>query len=91
MRLNNAARKNAPAIFKALQHIKQNIAKNSFNELKEQAAEIIVNNGFDKIDYIEICDAKSLQAVPAFAQDKKLIVLAAAFINDVRLIDNLIL
>jgi pantoate--beta-alanine ligase len=91
MRLNEDARKNATAIYAALQYIKQNIAKNSFEILTQHAKEMILNNGFDKVDYIEICDAETLQPVNAFAPQKKLIALAAAFINDVRLIDNLLL
>jgi pantoate--beta-alanine ligase len=91
MRLSNEARKNATAIFEALQHIKQNIEKNSFDELKKNTAEIILNNGFDKIDYIEICDAENLKPVNNFHQHKKLIVLIAAFIEGVRLIDNILI
>lgn len=91
MRLSNNARKKATAIFKALQFIKQNIATKNFEELKTEASEIILKNGFDKIDYIEICDAENLQAVNHFTQQKKLIALVAAYIENVRLIDNLLI
>lgn len=90
MRLNNEARKNATAIYKAMQYIKQNIELKNFDELKSEATHIILKNGFDKIDYVEICDAENLQPVKEFKQDEKLIILIAAFINDVRLIDNLL-
>lgn len=91
MRLSNDARKKATAIFKALQHIKQNIEKNSFDGLKKNAAEIILNNGFDKIDYIEICDAEDLKPLNNFHQHRNLITLIAAYIEDVRLIDNIVI
>lgn len=91
MRLNNEARKKATAIYTALQYIKKNIAKDDFEILKQSAKKIILDNGFNRVDYIEICDAETLQPVHNFMQAKKLIVLAAAFINDVRLIDNLLL
>ncbi len=90
-RLNSNARKNATAIYQALQYIKQNIEKHIFEDLKKRAKKIILNNGFDKVDYVEICDAKTLQSANKFNQNKKLIIIVAAFINDVRLIDNLIL
>jgi len=91
MRLSNDARKKATAIFKALQYIRQNIATKNFEELKKEATEIILKNGFDKIDYIEICDAENLEAVNHFTKQKKLIALIAAYIEDVRLIDNLLI
>jgi pantoate--beta-alanine ligase len=91
MRLSNDARKKATAIFKALQYIRQNIATKNFEELKKEATEIILKNGFDKIDYIEICDAENLEAVNHFTKQKKLIAVIAAYIEDVRLIDNLLI
>jgi pantoate--beta-alanine ligase len=90
-RLSNNARKHATAIYQALQYIKKNIEKNSFEYLTHHAKQIILNNGFDKVDYIEICDAETLLPADTFNTDKKLIVLAAAFIDDVRLIDNILL
>jgi len=91
MRLNNEGRKNATTIYKALQYIKQNIEKNSFEELTQHAKKMILNNRFDKVDYIQICDAKTLLPVENFDAGEKLIVLVAAYIDDVRLIDNLVL
>ncbi len=91
MRLNNDARKKATAIYETLQYIKQNIKKNNFESLLQHAKERILNNGFDKVDYIEICDVETLLPVNKINADKKLIALAAAFIEDVRLIDNILL
>ena len=90
-RLNNDARKKATAIYHALQYIKQNIQENSFEDLIQHAKEIILNNGFDKVDYVEICDAENLQTVNQFTQQKKIIALVAAYIEDVRLIDNILI
>jgi pantoate--beta-alanine ligase len=91
MRLSNEKRKNATAIYQALQYIKQNIERNSFEDLTQPAKKLILNNGFDKVDYIEIRNAETLLPVNNLDADKKLIVLVAAFINDVRLIDNILL
>ena len=51
----------------------------------------LLQHGFDKVDYIEICDTDTLLPVSAFNKEKKLIALVAAFIENVRLIDNLVL
>lgn len=91
MRLSSDARKKATIIFKALQYIKQNIEKDNFSELKNNAAKMISDNGFNKIDYIEIANAETLLPENTLEKNKKLIVLAAAFIEDVRLIDNLVI
>ena len=90
-RLSDEARKKAPVIYESLQFIKQNISTTNFNTLKQKATENILQQGFDKIDYVEICDAETLLPVTKIEGDKKLIVLVAAFIEGVRLIDNLIL
>ena len=52
---------------------------------------MIISAGFEKIDYIEICNANTL--MPAADGDNagnKTIALTAAFIEGVRLIDNLL-
>ena len=91
MRLDNVAKDNATVIYKALQFIKKNIKTKDFNLLKAEAKKLILDNRFDKIDYVEICDAATLLPIEKYESDKKLIILVAAFINDVRLIDNLLL
>jgi pantoate--beta-alanine ligase len=91
MRLSDEARTKAAVIYESLQFIKANIFNTDADVLKTKATERILQNGFDKIDYIEICDAETLLPVSNVESNKKSIVLAAAFIENVRLIDNLIL
>ncbi len=91
MRLSNDGRKKSIAIYQGLQYIKQNFEKNSFEDLTQRAKQMILNNGFDEVDYIEIRDAETLLSADNLDANKKLIALAAAFINDVRLIDNIVL
>jgi len=90
VRLSDEAKQKASAIFKALGFIKTNISSLSINQLKEKATAIILDAGFEKIDYIEICDADSLMPLNKF-QQTKMVALAAAFIEGVRLIDNMLL
>lgn len=58
----------------------------SIAEITEQAHLAIVQNGF-KLDYFNICNASTLQ--PVSNDDTNLVILVAAFLANVRLIDNL--
>ncbi|TXH37599.1 MAG: pantoate--beta-alanine ligase [Rhodospirillaceae bacterium] len=46
----------------------------------------LLSAGFDKIDYLELCDVEHLQPIPAAIAPSR--VFAAAFIGNTRLIDN---
>jgi len=91
MLLSEEARTKAGAIYDSLQFIKQNIPGTPVEVLKQDAVRNILSAGFDKVDYVEICDAETLLPVSEPEENKKLIVLAAAFIDGVRLIDNLVI
>ena len=90
MRLSDEAKTSAAFIYENLQQLKKNIFSKGFEELKQNVADDLLKNGFQKIDYIELCDAETLLPTTP-DKSKKLIVLIAAFIEDVRLIDNLLL
>jgi pantoate--beta-alanine ligase len=90
VRLSVDARKRAAAIFEALTFIKHNLSTQSISQLKEKATSIILNAGFEKIDYIEICGADTLMPLSE-TRENKTIALVAAFIDGVRLIDNWLL
>ena len=80
MRLSDEARVNAAAIYKTLQFIKQNIFSIDIDLLKADATKKILQSGFDKVDYVEICDAETLLPVTNAFENKKLIARIAAFI-----------
>ncbi len=88
MRLNEEEWEKAAVIYRSLEMIKENLSKKSFAELKNEAKLMIEENGL-KVDYIEIAGTKDLSPVNEWDAKKKLIVLAAATINEVRLIDNM--
>jgi pantoate--beta-alanine ligase len=94
LRLSGEQKQQATAIHAALLNIKENITKKTFGELQENAASVLVQSGFNKVDYIAIADANTLQLQsPAFKYNGStpLVALAAAFIGEVRLIDNMLL
>ncbi len=88
-RLNETEKENATAIFKAMVHIKNYLNEKNFDELEKEANELLQKNGFEKIDYIKICNASDLQEVHSRKSNQKLVVLIAGFLNGVRLIDNM--
>jgi pantoate--beta-alanine ligase len=89
-RLNEEERKKAPAIYRALNYIKDHLQKGNLQSIKEAAYSILLAEGF-RIDYIETADAVTLQPVNEWDGRQKLVALTAAFLNEVRLIDNLII
>lgn len=90
MRLSETERDAAVAIYQALDHIRQNLQQGSLSALLRQAAEQLAQKGF-RVDYVEIADAGSLHPVDNWDGRQKLVALAAAFLGEVRLIDNLLL
>ena len=90
MRLNTEERMVAPSIYQALQYIKANLKQGDLTSLKAMAASRLTQQDF-KVDYVEIADAVTLRSVSEWDGDQELVALAAAFLHEVRLIDNLIL
>ena len=90
MRLNNDERKTAATIFRSLSWIKDNIEQGNLTALKSQAVKMLEEAGF-RVDYVEIANATNLSLVNNWDGKQKLVTLVAAFINEVRLIDNMLL
>ncbi|HEX7905566.1 MAG TPA: pantoate--beta-alanine ligase, partial [Chitinophagaceae bacterium] len=88
LRLNEEERKRAATIFMTLCFIKDNLDKKNINQLLEQAIAMLNKKGF-KVDYAIIVNAKTLEPIEVFNKDQKMVALIAAFINEIRLIDNL--
>ncbi|MET0571537.1 MAG: pantoate--beta-alanine ligase [Pedobacter agri] len=87
-RLNEESRKKAPALFETLNYLKQNIQPGSLQKLKEEGRRKMEQSGF-KVDYVEIADANSLDIVDNYNGKQELVGLIAAFIQEIRLIDNM--
>jgi pantoate--beta-alanine ligase len=90
MRLSDEERKNAVSIYQALHVVKEQLEKGQLAPLKKKAVDRLIKNGF-KVDYVEIADASTLQIVDHWDGKQKLVALAATFLNQVRLIDNILL
>ena len=90
MRLNAEERKKAVAIFQGLQYIKEKIKPGPLLSLQEKVIENLKTSGFQP-DYVCIADAANLKPVENWDGEQKLVALIAAFLNEVRLIDNMVL
>jgi pantoate--beta-alanine ligase len=90
MRLNKVERKQAVKIIESLTFIKKNIAKGNLQKLKKDAKTFLENNGY-KVDYIEIANSNTLELQNNWDGETSLVALAAAYLNEVRLIDNIVL
>jgi pantoate--beta-alanine ligase len=90
MRLNEKEREQAITIFQSLSAIRESIQPGTLSSLKTQAVKNLERNGF-KVDYVEIADALDLSPVSDWDGRQKLVALAAAYLNQVRLIDNMVI
>ena len=90
LRLNVTERTDALKIFETLKKIKIKITTKNIEKIKANAKNYLTENGY-KVDYIEIADADSLEIAKSWDSNKKLVALVAAYLNEVRLIDNIIL
>jgi len=90
MRLNETERKTATEISKTLFYIREKIKPGPIVDLKQTAFEMLEAKGF-KVDYIEVADAGNLEIVNDWNGKQKIVTLAAAYLDEIRLIDNIIL
>lgn len=86
--LDDEQKQNAASIYRCLLECSQQIKSGNrdFPAL-EKAAQLTLQEKGLKPDYFCICNARTLH--PAAAEDKNLVILAAAFIGQSRLIDNI--
>ena len=89
--LNDNEQQQAAIIHQSLMKIKEKINQGIFNtnELKNIFKKNIITNRNINIDYISIADMKTLKEVDKI-KDQKVLVSAAVFFKNVRLIDNFI-
>ncbi len=77
-RLSEKGKLNAEALYKCLNSIKQEYHDQDFDYLQNNAVTYLLNHGFDKIEYLAIIQ-----------QEPEIVVATAAWIEGVRLIDNI--
>ena len=90
-RLTEAGKENALTLIKSLRYIKDNLDTQSVEELLEGAKAIIASNPEVELEYLSICETKSLSPVTKLEEGKEYVGLIAAWVENVRLIDNILL
>ncbi|MFT4094903.1 MAG: pantoate--beta-alanine ligase [Niabella sp.] len=90
MRLTGPEKEKAATIYQTLLFIKKHIAVGEQQSLMSKASQKLIQNGFT-VDYIALADADNLQPVTEWDGHQPLVAVAAAFLSNVRLIDNMVL
>ena len=90
MRLTESERMAATAIYRSLLFMKEQLKPGHVLQLKEQVTDELTKGGF-RVDYAELAKADTLELVNEWNGQDKLVALIAAYLNEVRLIDNMIL
>lgn len=91
LRIPATKKQHSLGIYKTLQFIKNDFKEISFEKLIKEAKQKLLDEGFIKVDYISICNTDDLTIETSFEENKSYVCLIAAFLDDIRLIDNLIL
>ena len=87
--LSTPERETATQISRSLTEISENARKVPFSDLKKNAYRQLQNIGF-QVDYIAIADATNLRELDAPIPGQ-MVVLAAAKLGEIRLIDNMLI
>lgn len=89
MRLSEEQRKTAANIYAVLLRLKQDLREGPVAPWKEEALNSLRQAGF-RPDYVELADAQNLSAIEHWDGRQKMVALVAAYLGEVRLIDNLV-
>jgi len=65
------------------------IRPGNLSEIQGKGIDLLSKSGF-RVDYLEICDTRDLSIIDNWDGKSPLVALAAAFLGEVRLIDNLV-
>ncbi len=89
-RLNDNQRALASLLYQCLVSIEAQQDRKSFAVVQKECMDLLEHKGF-KPDYVALADATTLEPLADYDPSKKMIALIAAFIGEIRLIDNLLL
>lgn len=90
-RLTDQQFEEATIIFKTLTEVREKFATLSLNELNKLVSERLLQNPFIKLEYFEIADEETLKTAVQKNSNTTYRAFIAAFVGDVRLIDNMAL
>src|SRR5699024_7219075 len=91
VRLSDEGKIQALALSKVLLDVSEKMKEETalYTDIKQDAISFLKNSDGLEVEYFEICDSETLQPVTSCNLSIKLIVLVAAWVEGVRLIDNM--
>ncbi|MGV3585888.1 MAG: pantoate--beta-alanine ligase [Adhaeribacter sp.] len=90
-RLTPEERQVATYLYKALQLAAQNLAYQSVPEVKAAVQEYLSPHHSIRLEYFEVADSQTLQPLQTLENQKNIALCIAAYVGEVRLIDNLVI
>ena len=90
MLLNDEERKVASAIFRELMDVQQKMGGYGLRMLEQKARQNLLKAGFSSVDYVSIAETSTLTSLQEWNRAQPAVILAAAFLGKVRLIDNIL-
>ncbi|MEL7002070.1 MAG: pantoate--beta-alanine ligase [Bacteroidota bacterium] len=91
MRLSQSGKSDASMIYKSLRRAEDAIRREvKFAEIKKELSRFLDQNGVH-LEYFELVDAERMAIINDYSSSSKLALCIAAFVEEVRLIDNLII
>jgi len=90
-RLTENERKLAPFIYQTLKEAQERAKKSSVDELKNWVLKQFHAHKDFKLEYFEIVDMKTLLQVKTWSESENIIACIAAFLGNIRLIDNIVI
>lgn len=87
-RLTEPQRALSAIIYQCLVSVQSKKDEENFPVVKRECEELLTRKGF-RVDYIELADADTLELLHNYDKQRRMVVLVAAFIGEIRLIDNL--
>ena len=91
-RLSEAGKRTALALSRSLQYVKDHIhALILLKDIKDKALQILTDTDGLSVEYFAICESSSLKEVNHIDFNKQHVALVTAWVEGVRLIDNMIL
>lgn len=90
MRLTDHGRQRAAMISQVLINIQNQLnTHTSISQLLASGKTLLLEVGFESIDYLDLVEAQSLEPINQWDPQKQTVILIAAYLEGVRLIDNL--
>ncbi|HEY8387828.1 MAG TPA: pantoate--beta-alanine ligase [Parasegetibacter sp.] len=89
VRLNEVERLDSVYMSRMLNMLKSEITPGNLSALEEKGKNYLLSHGFMSVDYVSFCNAEDLEPVTIWDGHQPLVILTAATIGNVRLIDNM--